>query len=133
MYFAYASCDTTFCGNDWVGQGVECAGVSGCPCTAKNGTTMVTSGTWMEDVPNIGDWCSAWDGDFNYCAGGGDSFGSEFGADWCADDWCYVDPDDCDKDTYPSTYFNETAYFAYGTCDTTFCGNDWVGQGVECD
>ena len=28
---------------------------------------------------------------------------------------------------------DETSYFAYATCDTTFCGNDWVGQGVECD
>ena len=27
----------------------------------------------MEDVPLIGDYCGAWDGDFNYCAGGGDS------------------------------------------------------------
>ena len=60
------------------------------------------------------------------------SVGDSFGADWCADDWCYVDPDDCDLPTYPSTYFDTTLYFAYASCDTTFCGNDWVGQGVEC-
>ena len=88
LFFAYKSCDSSFCGNDWVGQGVECDGDDTCPCV---GTTATTSGTFMEDVPSIGDWCYPWDDEFDYCGAGGESFG----ADWCKDSWCYVDTSNC--------------------------------------
>ena len=61
--YSSTSCDTT-------------GGASSCPCVGKS-ADEVTEGTWMEDVPLIGDYCGAWDGDFNYCAGGGDSFGAD--------------------------------------------------------
>ena len=59
--YSSTSCDTT-------------GGASSCPCVGKS-ADEVTDGTWMEDVPLpvIGDYCGAWGGDFNYCAGGGDS------------------------------------------------------------
>ena len=55
--------------------------------------------------------------------------------DWCADQWCYVDPDKClNAAVYPA--LSGVAQVAdlswsYKSCDDTFAGNAWVGY-CEC-
>jgi hypothetical protein len=65
----------------------------------------------------------------DYCLDGG----SSFGADWCDDPWCYVDPAKCDQHVYVSSYFpNAELYFSYQSCDADFAGNTWVGSAATC-
>jgi hypothetical protein len=100
----------SFCAND------------ACPCTGNEG---VDTGAYPADFGNS---CSAWDGEESYCKGGG----SSFGADWCDDSWCYVDPENCAYPTYPSTYFDAPPNLAYSykTCDLDFHANTYVGLEV---
>jgi hypothetical protein len=53
--------------------------------------------------------------------------------DWCADQWCIVDKDNCDTQTRPVTYSEATGdYFSYETCEGDgFAGNGWVGR-LQC-
>merc|ERR1711865_1278837 len=48
-------------------------------------------------------------------------------ADWCADHWCIVDPNNCVFKARDVTYTLATDYSSYETCDTNFNGNSWVG------
>jgi len=91
-----------------------------CPCTGNGG---VSDGSTYP--VSIGNTCDAWDNMGSYCT---DASSASYGSDWCTDDWCYVDPDNCDEPVYKSSYFpGVTLYFSYKSCDPTFAGNTWVG------
>merc|ERR1719331_300285 len=85
--------------NEWTCGSFECSGCEvehckqndGCPCVGNGGAAAGTTyGAATAD--KWANYCSAWDGEMDYCKAGGSSFGS----DWCADSFCYVDPNNCD-------------------------------------
>ena len=77
--------------------------------------------------------CKPWDGLEQYCIDYAADTKETCGAnDWCPDEWCYVDPNRCDKPTYASSYFaGVDLHFSYSKCDEDFVGNSWVGQSAE--
>ena len=77
--------------------------------------------------------CKPWDGLEQYCIDYAADTKETCGAnDWCPDEWCYVDPNRCDKPTYQSSYFaGVDLHFSYSKCDRDFVGNSWVGQAAE--
>lgn len=93
-------------------------GNENCPCIGidnLNGTTEVTAGTYPAD---LGARCEAWDADRHEDCKGDEP------ADWCADQWCYVDPCKCDIEVIPKTsaylpdaeYQGHPVYYSYATC-----------------
>merc|ERR1719181_1892375 len=83
--------------------------------------------------PTYGDFCQANDMTTATCQPGGGSVDEDgIPADWCMDNWCYVNPLTCDKPTYESSYFpGANLWFSYKACDAAFMGNGWVGH-CEC-
>ena len=73
-------------------------GATSCLCTGNDGASDGSN-----YASNIGSECAAWDSiaPATYCLEGGTSYG----ADWCDDAWCYVDPNACDQPYYSSSYF----------------------------
>jgi hypothetical protein len=134
LYFSYQGCDPEgFSGNSWVGF-CECVGNQGAPPGTgqhQYGVNMGGAVTGTEAVRG----CSAWDGQESYCQaavgdiGGTYHYGASGPADWCSDEWCYVNKDKCDVNAYKSSYFpGYDLHFAYKKCDATFTGNGWVGD-----
>ena len=65
--------------------------------------------------------CSAHDsGKPPYCNRGGES------PSWCADNWCYVDANNCNKPFFNSVFFPEFRY-SYFTCGTANTFDAWFG------
>jgi uncharacterized protein YegL len=50
---------------------------------------------------------------------------------WCFDEWCYVDPEDCEGAEYVrSKYFpDDEVYYSYGACGRTNSFNQWYDEG----
>ena len=47
---------------------------------------------------------------------------------WCADSWCYVDPNNCDFTAQASHYFSTaTLFFSYKTCGSVNTFTEWFG------
>ena len=55
-----------------------------------------------------------------YCNRGGES------PSWCADNWCYVDANNCNKASSKSVYFPELHY-SYFTCGSANTFESWFG------
>ena len=47
---------------------------------------------------------------------------------WCADSWCYVDTDDCDKPFSSSVFFPGLSY-SYFTCGASNTFDSWFSTG----
>ena len=45
---------------------------------------------------------------------------------WCADNWCYVDANNCNKPSSKSVYFPELRY-SYFTCGSANTFDSWFG------
>ena len=65
--------------------------------------------------------CSAHDSGLQpYCNRGGES------PSWCADSWCYVDANNCNKPFFNSVFFPGLSY-SYFTCGTANTFDSWFG------
>ena len=60
---------------------------------------------------------------------------TEAAPSWCASAWCWVDPNNCDTDNDPSSYFHEdnqaaVLHYSYNTCghDNTFTDTELDAQ-----
>merc|ERR1719321_296844 len=54
--------------------------------------------------------------------------------DWCLDQWCHVDPNNCNTKVRGVTYTADANdYFSYEACDANFAGNGWVGRCKNCE
>jgi len=99
-----------------------------CACVPTDLEYGVISGVSTLMDPTYGDFCQPNDMTTETCQPGGNSEGD----DWCSDNWCYVNPETCDKPTYLSSYFpGANLWFSYKACDAAFMGNGWVGE-CEC-
>ncbi|GMH60690.1 hypothetical protein TrLO_g902 [Triparma laevis f. longispina] len=71
--------------------------------------------------------CKAWDEDLEpFCA---DSSGNSLAhaPDWCADHFCYVDPNNCDSIVSRSGMFPDVElYYSYATCGSKNSFVDWL-------
>ena len=111
LHFSYKKCNATFAGNTWVGAPEASLVKPSNPCACLGNGGAATNSSYQE---TIGNSCAAHDGAEPYCKAGGASFG----ADWCEDAWCYVDPLVCDLPVYASTYFpGVSLHFTYLGCD----------------
>jgi len=106
-----------------------------CPCVGiqqATGQVNVSIGTEVYPYPrDTASSCKAWDdGRHPSCSG-------EAPASWCATQWCYVDPCNCNADAVgaspkKSTYFPDSKYqgrdlyYSYATCD----GSDTFSNAV---
>ena len=100
-----------------------------CPCvdTTHLFTGQIRPSGWG------GGTCQAWDNgnaagvtDFNDGACTGDGV-----PDWCEDQWCYVDPNNCNLPSFQSGIANvraEGLQFSYKACNEAFTGNTYVGH-----
>jgi len=140
-YFSYETANPNFNGNSWTGK-VKCddfansyctadvntamAGNPDCPCVlpAKMQTAATGKPAYVTNSP-YGYGCQAFD---QYKDGGtsGDCSGNN-PADWCEDQWCVVDPNNCVFKAREVTYTTASDHSSYETCDTNFEGNSWVG------
>ena len=108
-----------------------------CECTGNKGASDGTSFSVNMGGANVGledvRGCKPWDGLEQYCIDYPADTKVPCGPnDWCPDEWCYVDPNRCDKPTYASSYFpGVDLHFSYSKCDPDFVGNSWVGQSAE--
>ena len=69
--------------------------------------------------------CSAHDSGLQpYCNRGGES------PSWCADSWCYVNVNNCNKPSSKSVYFPELRY-SYFTCGSANTFESWFGAGAD--
>jgi len=138
-YFSYETANRNFNGNSWTGK-LKCldfpnshctadvntamAGNPDCPCVlpAKMQTAATGKPAYVTDSP-YGYGCQAFDQYKDACASNP--------ADWCADKWCVVDPNNCVFKAREVTYTTASDHSSYETCDTNFQGNSWVGT-VAC-
>merc|ERR1719482_2604363 len=100
---------------------------AGCPCltSAPSGTrypTFTLAGQTITYDNGYGlTTCSAHDTGLQpYCNRGGES------PSWCADSWCYVDANNCNKPSSKSVYFPELRY-SYFTCGNANTFDSWFG------
>jgi len=101
-------------------------GSSECPCVGFDdveGTTVVAIGESKMDYPlMLGGSCQAWDNDRHPSCKKGEKPG--LGEGWCAQQWCYVDPCNCNIPVAPkvssympdATYQAKPIYYSYATC-----------------
>lgn len=102
-------------------------GSSACPCVGfdnVDGTTVVSlSEDKTMDYPlDLGGTCQAWDDERNPSCHEGGNPGK--GKGWCAQQWCYVDPCNCNIPVAPkvsaylpkATYQAKPVYYSYATC-----------------
>lgn len=47
---------------------------------------------------------------------------------WCNDEWCYVDPGNCNLVTSQGTYFTSDLFYSYRTCGNTNTYDNWFGS-----
>lgn len=102
-------------------------GSASCPCIGFDnisGSTLVLSGSTKLQYPaDVGAHCAAWDDDRDpfSCK---DNQHPGIGKGWCAQQWCFVDPCNCDLPLEPkaSTYLPDAQYqgkplyYSYATC-----------------
>jgi len=155
--FSYATCDSSFAGNGWVGT-VACVHYANSFCTASENTalggdaacpcvTTAASQTAADGKPdfvtgiNYGYFCRQHDDPKTYnnepasptvansCVAATDTAEGEPN-DWCLDKWCIVDASNCDLKTRAVTFTTAADdVFSYFTCDKeNFAGNGWVGR-----
>lgn len=110
---------------------IECGaeGMSSCPCvaTAKTQYAAKDVAAFIEGT-EYGYGCKLHDDNRGSCVGSTVT-GDGQTKDWCKDQWCIVDPNNCDLKARLVTYSrNGSDYFSYETCDTNFAGNGWVGR-----
>lgn len=48
--------------------------------------------------------------------------------EWCADNWCYIDPSNCNLVATQGTYFTDDLFFSYRTCGNTNTFSRWFGN-----
>lgn len=97
-------------------------GSSKCPCVGFDnvgGTTDVTvEGQVIKYPGDLGARCDEWDKDISIgCKGANPE-------EWCKEQWCYVDPCNCDIPEIPKVssfmpeakYQGKTLYYSYETC-----------------
>mmetsp|Transcript_73776 Transcript_73776/g.130303 ORF Transcript_73776/g.130303 Transcript_73776/m.130303 type:complete len:522 (+) Transcript_73776:60-1625(+) len=106
-------------------------GNAACPCIGFDnvqGETLIFMGGKFVNYPgDLGSRCEAWDDGWepDSCMAGqlpGKGNG------WCAQKWCYVDPRNCQLDTFPSMshyvptarYKNMPLFWSYDTCGSKF-------------
>jgi len=136
-YFSYETCNPNFRGNSWVGS---------CRCAAPYGNSFCECGSKMEEAGTAGCQCIKGKGviqrpasgelehahvgrKYGYGCQAHDQHGTDCTEDWCADQWCIVDPDTCIFKTRAVSYTSNTDdYFSYETCNPNFKGNSWVGH-----
>jgi len=139
-YFSFETANSNFNGNSWTGK-LRCldfanshctaavntamAGNPNCPCVlpAKMQTRASGKPNYVQNSP-YGYGCQAFDQFKGDCSGNNP-------ADWCADQWCVVDPNNCVFKAREVTYTTADDHSSYETCDTNFKGNSWVGT-VAC-
>lgn len=78
-----------------------------CPCVGAQGVDMSQAGYYDS---SIGSSCKAWDEEF-----GGDDCTGPNPQEWCAQPWCWVDPNNCGVDSELSTWIPELTY-SYAAC-----------------
>eukprot|EP00931_Biecheleriopsis_adriatica_P021251 TRINITY_DN1394_c0_g1_i6.p1 TRINITY_DN1394_c0_g1~~TRINITY_DN1394_c0_g1_i6.p1 ORF type:complete len:624 (+),score=112.37 TRINITY_DN1394_c0_g1_i6:925-2796(+) len=111
-------------------------GASKCPCVGLDNisgvTDVIISSKVKAQYPaSLGSRCEAWDDDMEplSCKDGKDP---GTGNGWCSQQWCYVDPCNCDIETKPkqSSYLPDGAYqgkplyYSYATCGGIDTWND---------
>jgi len=147
-YFSYEVCDANFAGNSWVGfckncepqfeltSFCTCGGTDSCPCVkaAPQKTASETSVSFVSlSGRSYGSGCKAHDEGLGSCSG---KLDTAFGQpnDWCMDQWCIVDPANCDSKHRAVSYTTDSNdYFSYEVCDSNFAGNSWVGFCKNCE
>jgi len=111
-------------------------GAPSCPCVAIDNITgntvvMVNSTTKAYYPADLGAHCSAWDDDREpLSCKQGQKPGKNHG--WCAQEWCFVDPCNCNIDVEPKTssylpdgvYQGKPIYYSYATCAGKDTWND---------
>mmetsp|Transcript_10872 Transcript_10872/g.19350 ORF Transcript_10872/g.19350 Transcript_10872/m.19350 type:complete len:682 (-) Transcript_10872:45-2090(-) len=110
-----------------------------CPCIGLDNISGVTTalilGRMQVDYPaDVGAHCAAWDDGRHptSCKEGADQEPG-MGNAWCAEQWCFVDPCNCDIEDSPksSTYLPEAYYqgkpifYSYSTCGYA---DTWKGE-----
>ena len=54
--------------------------------------------------------------------------------EWCADTWCYVDKDTCNRVNLKSSYFVDIdLYYSYATCGSLNSFDSWFGANAAAD
>lgn len=109
-------------GNSLSVPGTTSYGSSKCPCVGFNnvgGKTVLEMGGQKVDYPaDVGARCEAWDETrAPQCKGANPP-------DWCAQQWCYVDPCNCDLPEIPkisgalpdAEYQGKPLYYSFETC-----------------
>jgi len=146
-YFSYEACADNilnFSGNGWIGRCKNCGddyntsfctcgGLNCCPCLQGSTQQEAAAGqpAFVGEVASYGYGCMTHDKGKDVCATAEDTADGE-PHDWCLDQWCIVDKDNCDMKTFPVTYTAATDdHFAYATCNADFVGNGWVGRDAE--
>jgi hypothetical protein len=146
--FSFEACEEGFQGNSWVGyckncvaEGsapapthlhksfCQCGGEETCPCVkgSEKQTKSDSSPDYVEEAEAYGYGCMKHDLGKDQCKDADTSAGSSL--DWCADEWCIVDPKMCGTKTRPTAYTaNPEDFFSFETCDKSFKGNQWVGM-----
>jgi len=105
-------------------------GSATCPCIGFGGlegeTEVTIYGKKFDYPADLGSTCKAWDNNMHPMCKEGETPGPDNG--WCAQQWCYVDPCNCDLKVLPkasaylpdATFQGKPVYFSYTTCG----GND---------
>ena len=100
------------------------AGDSGCPCLGSIDLSKFSPVVDYELPTDYGHLCKPHDVDGTYCSGPNSD-------PWCAESWCWVDPDNCDKACVKSSAWFPSAplNYSYATCGSV---DTFSGFGFEC-
>jgi len=113
-------------------------GSPGCPCIGFDhisGTTEAQIMTNKSEITvtypaDLGGSCQPWDGEHHPDCTGAKP------ASWCKNEWCYVDPKNCDIDVLPkrslyqpgASFQSLPLYYSYATCDAV---DSWTKKKPE--
>eukprot|EP00927_Polykrikos_kofoidii_P032241 TRINITY_DN27529_c0_g1_i1.p1 TRINITY_DN27529_c0_g1~~TRINITY_DN27529_c0_g1_i1.p1 ORF type:complete len:1769 (+),score=232.36 TRINITY_DN27529_c0_g1_i1:539-5308(+) len=124
---------TTTSTQNWGSKTCRCIGITG-----LRGRRALTLNNVNATYPaDLGSYCKAWDNGLfpGACVLGTQNPG--LGNGWCGGKWCFVDPCDCDLDSYfPRTFSalpddnfqGRPLYYSYGTCGS----RDFAGRPFSC-
>ena len=112
-------------------------GLATCPClsgstTLPNGGTVLLAGKTYDYPASYGlGTCEKHDETLApYCSVGTGRSPPE----WCADTWCYVDKDTCNRVNLKSSYFVDVdLYYSYATCGSLNSFDSWFGANAAAD
>ena len=107
-----------------------------CPCLPAPANPQQTSvegkPAYPGEVAAYGWGCAAHDAGYDACNTSSNLADGQ-ADDWCQDQWCIVDPDNCSVRNLGVSYTAADDYFSYEACEANFAGNGWVGRCKNCD